>query len=189
MESQHSIFDEHQVIHDLKHYLPAQAPLKDFIHYNTLHAFQNLKFKDGVRYASEILGYRSSLSLGDYRRLFETGQINPDVLDRVIREKKGDAFDEWKAKVTTHEYHNTSTPRIGAFRSQWKKCYRIDMDSLVQPILFRILCSYLDQGIAIWNFPIREQTFLASLREMEKKSLGSFFRKKRARAVTVGDHM
>lgn len=185
MESQHSIFDEHQVIHDLKHYLPAQAPLKDFIHHNTLHAFQKLKFKDGVRHASEILGYRSSLSLGDYRRLFATGQINPEVLDRVIREKKGDAFDQWKAKVTMHEYHNTSTPRIGALRSQWKKCYRIDMDSLVQPILFRILCSYLDQGIAIWNFPIREQTFLASLREMEKKSLSSFFRKKRAKQLLL----
>ncbi|MFM8913484.1 MAG: YbcC family protein [Flammeovirgaceae bacterium] len=180
-----STFDEHQVIHNLKHYLPAQAPLKDFIHHNTLHAFQSLNFKDGVRHAAEILGYRTSLSLSDYRKLFASKQINDEVLDRVIRERKDADFDEWKRKMLTHEYHNTTEPRIGALRANWKKQYRIDMDSLVQPTLFRILCSYLDQGVAIWNFPIREKTFLASLREMERVSYASFFRRSRARALLL----
>ncbi len=185
MTTSNSIFDEHAVIHDLKHYLPAQAPLKDFIHHNTLHAFQTLKFKDGVRSASEILGYRSSLSLPDYRELFDSGQINPDILDRIIREKKGTDFDEWKKKVISKEYQITTLPRIGALRANWKKQYRIDLDSLVQPILFRILCSYLDQGISIWTFPIREKTFLASIREMEGNSLTSFFRRKRVKDLLL----
>lgn len=185
METRHSAFDEHQVIHDLKHYLPAQAPLKDFIHHNTLHAFQNLNFKDAVRHAAEILGYRSSLSLSDYRNLFASGQINEDVLDRIIRERKGADFEIWKKKALMQDFHNTSTQRIGALRANWKKQYRIDMDSLVQPILFRTLCSYLDQGIAIWNFPIREKAFLASLREMERFSFASFFRRGRARALLL----
>ena len=185
MTTLNSIFDEHAVIHDLKHYLPAQAPLKDFIHHNTLHAFQTLKFKDGIRSASEILGYRSSLSLADYRNLFDRGQINPDILDRIIREKKRNDFDEWKKKVLSKEYQITTLPRIGALRANWKKQYRIDLDSLVQPILFRILCSYLDQGISIWTFPIREKTFLASIREMEGNSLSSFFRRKRAKDLLL----
>ena len=54
---------------------------------------------------------------------------------------------------------------------------------MTPPILFRILCSYLDQGIAIWNFPIREKTFLASLREMEQNSFSSFFRRSRSKRL------
>lgn len=184
--SNHASFDEHEVIHELKHYLPAQAPLKDFIHHNTLHAFQQMKFKDGVRHASEILGYRSSLSLSDFRNLFDKGQIFPEVLDRVIVQKKGaDHLEEWRKKVLTHPYENVVLPRIGALRANWKKHYRIDLDSLVQPTLFRILCSYLDQGIAIWNFPVREKTFLAAIREMERNTLASFFKGKRAKKLLL----
>ena len=29
------VFDEQHVLHELKHYLPTQTPLKDFIHHNS----------------------------------------------------------------------------------------------------------------------------------------------------------
>lgn len=182
----HASFDEHEVIHQLKHYLPAQAPLKDFIHHNTLHAFQHMKFRDGVRHASEILGYRSSLSLTDFRSLYEKGFILPEVLVRIIIQRKGvPHLHEWRKKALTQVYDNIAFPRIGALRANWKKHYRIDLDSLVQPTLFRILCSYLDQGIAIWNFPVREKTFLAAIREMERNTLASFFKGKRVKHLLL----
>ena len=63
MDTLVNIFREENVLHHLKHYLPAQASLKDFIHHNTLHAFQDRKFYDALTESSKIFGYKTSLSL------------------------------------------------------------------------------------------------------------------------------
>lgn len=177
-------FDEKQVLHDLKHYLPEQAALKDFIHQNTLQAFQKMKFYDGLRHASQILGHKVSLSLDEYRTLYRQGKINDTVLEHIIRQAKGEnLLSVWKRKALEDKFDALPLPRIGALRSNWKRQYKVDLDSQTHPILFRILCSYLDQGIAIWNFPIRNMGFLESLREMERNSFTSFFRGARARKL------
>ena len=82
------LFDEHHLIHELYHYLPAQAPLKDFVHHNTLHAFQSKPFNQAIRGASEILGYNVSLNLKEYRDLFTQGRINEDILKEIIKKIK-----------------------------------------------------------------------------------------------------
>ena len=185
MNAQNSVFNEHEVLHELKHYLPAQAPLKDFIHHNTLHSFQHLNFHKAIYKASAMFGYRVSLSLAEYRSLYQAKKINSDILDRVILEHKGpDHHQEWKEKVLSTKYTKVS-PLIGNLRSNWKRQYQIDMDSLVHPILFRILCSYLDQGISIWNFPVKEKSFISSIRELERNSFTSFFKTKRARNLLL----
>ena len=186
MTTTNTIFNEHEVLHELKHYLPAQAPLKDFIHHNTLHAFQHLKFYDALRTASEMLGYRVSLSFKEYRELYNKNRIDPDILDRAIIERKGiENLAEWREKVLDKEYHSPGLPRIGSLKSNWKRHYHIDLESLVHPILFRILCSYMDQGISIWSFPIKEKNFLSSIREMERNSFSSIFRTKRAKELLL----
>lgn len=177
-------FHEKPTLEKIKHYLPAQAPLKDFIHHNTLHAFQEMKFFEGTRHASEILGYKVSLKLPEYRDLFRRGQIREAVLEHRIALRYGQqAIKEWKERLVTKHYEKGPLPRIGSLRAHWKKTYQIDLDSLVHPTLFRILCSYLDQGIAIWNFPVWHKGFLDSIREMEKRSFTSFFRTARAKKM------
>ncbi|HEY8938101.1 MAG TPA: DUF2309 domain-containing protein [Cyclobacteriaceae bacterium] len=190
MKKNNSSFDEQAALHELKHYLPTQAPLKDFIHHNTLHAFQTWKFYDATRSASAILGYRVSLSLAEYRSLYESEHIREDILEKVIADRKGsEAVKEWKKKMISKVYESAPSPRIGALRSNWKRQYKIDLDSMVHPLLFRILCSYLDQGISMWSFPIWHLDFLSSLRELERSSFTSFFKKKRARSLLLNNSL
>jgi len=182
----HKEFDEAHVLHELKHYLPTQTPLKDFIHHNSLHAFQHMKFYDAIFKASKIFGYQVTLQLSEFRELYKMGRIRNEILDRIIAEKKGtDQVEEWKEKLLRKEYDTHNTPRIGYLRAYWKHHYKIDLDNLVQPLLFRILCSYLDQGISIWKFPEGKNGFLASIRELEKDSFTSFFKTKRARQLLL----
>ena len=176
-------FNEAKVLQELKHYLPSQTPLKDFIHHNSLHAFQNLKFFDALFKSSKVFGYQVTLQLTEYRELYLIGRIKGDVLERVIREAKGiDNVREWKEKLLAGDYNTSILPRVGLLRETWKTHYKQDLDNQVQPLLFRILCSYLDQGIALWKFPIAEGGFLHSVRELEQRSFASFFKSKRAKA-------
>lgn len=184
MKPQKKGFDARAVLHDLKHYLPAQAPLKDFIHHNTLHAFQHQRFHDGLRTASAVFGYHTVLPLDEYRALYHTGRIRREVLERLVDYHKGRPNRaEWLIKLLRFEYGPAPSPRIGMLRAAWKRQYHVDLDSLVHPTLFRLLCSYLDQGISIWGFPVRAESFLAALRELERNGGASFFRTRRVRKL------
>ncbi len=175
-------FDEQHILHELKHFLPSQQALKDFIHHNSLHAFQHMKFYDAIFKASKIFGFQVHLQLPEYREMYKTGRIREDVLQMVITGKKGkDAVAEWKGKLISKEYDSINFPRIGQLRANWKEVYQLDLDNKVHPLLFRILCGFLDQGIAIESFPVVNKSFIDSVKEMEQNSFVSFFKTKTVR--------
>lgn len=184
---ENSEFDSHVSLEKLKHFLPAQAPLKDFVHHNTLHSFQEKSFFDGLNLAHEIFGYMVFLSIEEYRNLYKEGKINDAVLSRLLHDKKLETVD-WKEKLLNKKYDEEGSSRIGQFRANWKACYKIDLDSLVHPILFRIIGSYLDQGISIWNFPTSEMGFLQSIKELERNSLISFFKTERVKNLLLNEN-
>ena len=179
------VFSEEDTLHKLKHFLPSQAPLKDFIHHNTLHAFQDSDFFEGIQMASQIFGYKVTFSLEEYRKMFKEGRINEDVIAQILQREKVADGDFWKNAMINGNYKFELTQRIGEIRSFWKKSYRIDLDLEIHPVLFRILCSYLDQGIAIRHFPNTEKGFIDSVREIEKNGLVSIFKTERARNLLL----
>lgn len=183
-------FDEEHVLHELKHFLPSQTPIKDFIHHNSLHAYQHMKFYDGIFKAGKIFGFQVTLELEDFRRLYDIGRIGKEALNKAIAERKGtENIAAWKYNLLSKDYDTHNEQRIGKLKANWKDHYKIDLDNLVQPLLFRILCSYLDQGVSIWKFPLHEDGFIASVRELEKNSITSFFKTKRARKFLLnGDY-
>jgi uncharacterized protein YbcC (UPF0753/DUF2309 family) len=183
-------FDEKHLLHELKHYLPTQTPLKDFIHHNSLHAFQQIKFYDAIFKASKIFGFQATMPLVDFRKLFEIGRIRDEVLDKIIIERKGSSeLDTWKDIVLKKTFDEHNDYRIGKLRNCWKTAYHLDLDNLVQPLLFRVLCSYLDQGVSIWDFPVGNLGFLESIRELEKNSLVSVFKTQRAKKLLLAEEV
>ena len=172
-------FDESHVIHELKHFLPSQMALKDFIHHNSLHAFQHMKFYDAIFKASKIFGFQVHLQLPEYREMYTTGRIREDVLQMVIANKKGkEAVADWREKLISKNYDTINHPLIGQLRKYWKDVYHLDLDNKVHPLLFRILCAFLDQGIAVESFPVVNKPFMESMKELEQNSFVSFFKTK-----------
>jgi uncharacterized protein len=174
-----NVFDEAHTLHELKHFLPAQSPLKDFIHHNTLHAFQTSLFFEGLKKASKLFGYKVTLSLSEYRDLYTQKRIKESVLQKSIIDEVGTNEAElWKEKVLNTNYETEIDARIGSLRSQWKTHYKLDLDALTHPTLFRLLCNYLDQGIAVWQFPETKTGLLNAIMTLEKNSHTSFFKTK-----------
>ena len=83
-----------------------------------------------------------------------------------------------KTILLNKEYDTVNHPRIGQLRKLWKDVYHLDLDNKVHPLLFRILCGFLDQGIAIDSFPVVNKTFIESMKELEQNSFVSFFKTK-----------
>lgn len=188
MNSDHAF--EEKIIHDLQHYLPSQLALKDFVHHNSLHAFQHLPFFDAIFNASNIFGIQVTFNLNEYRKLHQQGRIRQEVIEMVISKYKGaDKIDYWKPKMLNEKYQHSYHPKIGRIRAFWKSAYHVDINNLVQPTLFRIINSYLDQGIALWHFPFEDEGLLAAIRKLEKNSFASFFNSKRVKALLLDQNL
>jgi hypothetical protein len=179
-----SLFNEEKVLHDLHHYLPSQNPLKDFVHHNSLHSFQEFPFHEAVRRANKIFGYKGYLQLKEYRELYAKGKITEEDLVWAITKNKGENnLLLWKEKMLNEKYDENSYQRIGELRNQWKSKMYINLDKEVFPILFRLISNYLDQGISIWHFPVVNKDFLTALRHIENTTKESLFRTEKARKL------
>ncbi len=172
-----------QILHELKHFLPAQAPLKDFVHHNTLHAFQHLPFYQGLKQASDQFGYKGFLSLSEYRSLYQDGKIKEHVLKKILEEQFADQADSWLVKLLDESTDDFPSPKIGKFRAHWRNDDHFNLDKTIHPFLFRLISAYLDQGISIWPFPLEAKGFLDSIRQLQLGSFSSIFNSKRVVAL------
>ena len=91
MDSNNSIFNTQEVLHELMNYRPSQAPLKNSVRHYTLHAFQNHKFYDVIRKASKQFGYYVFLQLEDYRALYISNHVRENILKKLLLKKWGRA--------------------------------------------------------------------------------------------------
>lgn len=82
-----------EVLDHAGHYLPAQGPISVFIHHNTLHAFEDMCFDDGVKAGAKLFGCQPYLSEDRYRECLARGRIRLDDLLVVLLDDLGDEAD------------------------------------------------------------------------------------------------
>ncbi len=76
-----------------RHYLPAQGPIEVFVHHNTLHAFEDLPFAEGVKTGGLLFGCEPFLPEQRYREEFVQGRIRLEDLQAVLVDDLGDEAD------------------------------------------------------------------------------------------------
>ncbi len=179
-------FDLSLTLSRLRHFLPHQLPLKDFINHNVLEAFQELPFHDAMYKAAVNFGYKTYYPLIKFRALFEEEKISLPILQRIVQECKGaENWAIWEEKLLRKEYDGNMPARLETLRSIWTETYHINMDKEVHSFLFRFTSSYIDQGISLKQFPVHGRSMIEALRELENMSMVRFFKSKRVRYLLL----
>src|SRR6188472_685929 len=94
MREPSSLEELRHAIDHASHLLPAQGPITVFIHHNTLHAFEDLRFEEAVRRGGEVFGCQPYLAEDRYRAELGRGRIRFDGLRWVLRDDLGDRADD-----------------------------------------------------------------------------------------------
>jgi uncharacterized protein len=169
-------FDLDSAIDRIAHWLPAQGPIKDFIHHNTLHAVQHLPFHEGVALAGKIFGARSYLPMADYQKLYDQGRIKDHAIDWALNRTGyyGIQLETLKQTLfqqdTSSHYPPVSLANHGV-RNAWLNRIELELNVLVHPILFRLLGNFLDQGISRWTLPKDGECFWDCVMRLAQNSL------------------
>jgi uncharacterized protein len=93
LERERSVKAIRHAVEHAAHLLPSQGPITVFVHHNTLHAYENLPFDEGVKAGSITFGCHPYLPEARYRAYLEQGRIRQDDLSDVLIDDLGESAD------------------------------------------------------------------------------------------------
>ncbi len=99
-----------EAIEHLEHILPGQAPIKDFVHHNTLHGFQHFPFPQAISEAHKVTGASGYLPVEQFREYLQQGRIDKDDLNAIL-----DEDDELDAQKNIASYQDIKLNRLDVF--------------------------------------------------------------------------
>jgi uncharacterized protein YbcC (UPF0753/DUF2309 family) len=131
-------------------------PLHSFVAANPLAGFEDRPFHEAVRRGADLFGGRGYPSAAVFRRAWEAGRIDPDLL---------------AAELDRHGYDEdpeTLLDRMAAREADdaaAEESAGVPSDDRVDRLLTKWLRVFLDQGRAHWPMPNREEGFYTAFRE------------------------
>lgn len=151
-------FDLDGALHRVAHWLPTQGPIKDFVHHNTLHAFQGMRFHDAVAAAARLYGARMAMPARFFLDAYRAGRISDSGVDRAFATAFADDTQRDAARSTLLSGRledPTFRGRIHhGLRAQWTaRLGGVALHRRSHLHLFRLLGGYLDQGLSSWRMP------------------------------------
>lgn len=150
-------FQLEKVLKQIRHYLPSQAPLKDFIHHNTLHAFQGRCFKKAVQEAAMMYGAREALPMHEYQAMYRDGKIGRSAIEAALQKQGLQSQFRSSEIISFLEGRISQASECLSFIKRlchaWDEQLGFNLASRVNPLLFRLVSQYLDQGISSWQMP------------------------------------
>lgn len=157
-----------EILAYLRHFLPSQGPIKDFIHHNTLHMFQDqgMAFHEAIRSASELYGSIEYLPLSAYRAMYAAGKISEAALAQVLA-SAGDTAGVLREQMLTGRYPDVlKRPgfRSSGYLQSITAAAGIRLEEQVHPTVFRLVANFLDQGIASVSMAQHAENFWHALR-------------------------
>ncbi|MGB9987842.1 DUF2309 domain-containing protein [Salarchaeum japonicum] len=129
-------------------------PLHSFVTANPLSGFEDQPFHRAVADAERLFGGRGYPATEVFRRAWENGQIDPDVLASVL-----DAYGIERDPDALLDDMATDADEPGTNDGD-------DATAAVDRVLSKWLTAFLDQGQAKWSMPDRDDGFYAAWREI-----------------------
>lgn len=166
METKNASFAE--ILKELRHFLPYQGPIKDFVADNILYMFRDmgLTFHEALRKASSLYGALEYRPIAEYRKAFGAGKISDEAIEFVLAAEGGDAVSLREAMFhhpVPDEMHRSGFRSRGYLKSISEKT-GIAVEEEVHPALYRLIANYLDQGVAAISMAEYAADFWTALR-------------------------
>jgi hypothetical protein len=135
----------------------AAWPLHSFVTANPLAGFENRPFAEAVRAGQRLFDARGYPGADVFRRAWETGQIDPELLLATLDEHGYDADPE----TLLDRMGTAETELAGRDGSETS-------EARVESVLTKWLAAFFDQGQTDWSMPTREEGFYAAVRSVAR---------------------